>query len=164
MTNHLLAVAALLGISGTVLAASHDAHGAAPPACKVQGVWERIATISGGKRTDYTSARQAKTVTKGHFMWFEAANHRDTIPLKTALDTARHYEVSGGYGTYDVSDHKYTEHISLFVDPAYEGKSFSSSCRVEGNQWFHSYRVGDLGGMTGRSPNDSITEIWRRVE
>jgi hypothetical protein len=164
MTNKLLAVAVLLGISGTVLAASHEARGSAPPACNVRGVWERVATISAGKRTDYTAARQAKTVTKSHFMWVEAATHRDTIPLKTALDSARHYEVSGGYGTYDVADHKYTEHISLFVDPTYEGKSLSSSCRVEGNQWYHSYRVGDLSGFSGRSPNDSITEIWRRVE
>ncbi|GAC1458666.1 MAG: hypothetical protein PVSMB1_08560 [Gemmatimonadaceae bacterium] len=164
MTNKLLAVGALLGISGTMLAWSHDAHGSAVSGCNVRGVWERVATIGAGKRTDYTTARQYKTVTKGYFMWVEGAVHRDTIPLKTPLDSARHYGVSGGYGTYDVSGHKYTEHISFFVDPAYERKSFTSSCRVVGNQWYHSYRIGDLGGIAGRSPNDSITEIWRRVE
>jgi hypothetical protein len=159
MTNKLLAVASLLGIFGTVLAARHDAHGSAPPACKVQGVWERIATIQAGKRTEFPRPRQAKVVTKRHFMWYETAARRDTIPLRTALDSARYSAGAGGYGTYDVSDHKYTEHIDLFVSPAFEGKSLTASCRVEGKEWYHSYKASDLGGTS-----DSVTEIWRRVE
>jgi hypothetical protein len=165
MTRKLLAGMMVLGLSGSVLAANREANGSAPPACKVQGVWERVATISAGKRTDFTTARQAKIVTRNRFMWLEAANHRDTIPLRATVDSLRYSAMAGGYGTYDVSGHKYTEHINLFVEPKTEGKSFTASCRVEGNQWFHTYRASDIDAtMPGRNPNDSTTEIWRRVE
>jgi hypothetical protein len=165
MTKKLLAATMLLGISGTVLASNREVRGSAPPACKVQGVWERVATIRAGKRTEFTGARQSKIVTRKRFMWVEASNRRDTIPLRTTVDSLRHYAMAGGYGTYDVSGHKYTEHINLFVEPKTEGQSFTASCRTAGNQWFHTYRAADLDGtMPGRNPNDSTTEVWRRVE
>jgi hypothetical protein len=162
MTKRLLAATIVLGISGTVLASNHDVRGAAPPACKVQGVWERVATIAAGKRTEFTGARQVKVVTKKHFTWVEAANHRDTIPLRTTLDSLRYYEMAGGYGTYDVSGHAYTEHINLFVNPKSEGQSFTAGCRVDGNRWYHTYRASDLDGPS--ASRDSTTEVWRRVE
>lgn len=165
MTKKLLAATMLLGISGTVVAANRDVHGSAPPACRVQGVWERVATIDGGKRQEYTGARQYKVVTKKHFMWLGGATRRDTLPLRTALDTARFYEVGGGYGTWTVSGHRYTERIEVFVDSRVEGKSLTTSCRTEGNRWYHTLRPGDLDTpLAGRAATDSITEIWRRVE
>ena len=167
MTKKLLAATVLLGISGTVLASNRDVLGSAPAACKVQGVWEMTAQIQSGKRTEFTGAREWKLVTKKHWMWLAGATRRDTLPLKTPLDTARYYAISGGAGTYDVSGHRYTEHIGLFVDPSFEGKSLTASCRIEGNRWYHTWRVGDLGtppaGSTMQAA-DSITEIWRRVE
>ena len=164
MTKKLLAATMLLGISGTVVATNRDVLGSAPRACKVQGVWEMVATIQAGKRTEFTG-RERKLVTKKHWMWLAEATRRDTLPLKTALDTARYYAIGGGSGTYEVSGHRYTEHIDLFVAPSYEGKSLTASCRIDGNQWYHTFRAADIGEpLAGRSPADSTTEIWRRVE
>ncbi len=167
MTKKLLAATMLLGISGTVVASNRDVHGSAPPACRVQGVWERVATIQAGKRQEFTGARQRKVVTKKHFMWLTAATRRDTLPLRTALDSARFYAIQGGSGTYNVVGHKYTEHIDLFVDQRLEGKSLPTSCRIEGNRWYHTYLPSDIDTpLAGAGPasTDSTTEIWRRVE
>jgi hypothetical protein len=166
MTNKLLAATMLLGISGSVIAAGRDVHGSAPPACRVQGVWDLVASVQAGKRTEFTVGRQRKIVTKKHWMWLEAANRRDTLPLKTPLDSAHYYALNGGFGTYDVSGHRYTEHINLFVAPRLEGKSLTASCRVEGKQWFHTFLASDLSTGPSATPmsKDSVTEIWRRVE
>ena len=165
MPNKLLAAAMLLGISGSVIAAGRDVHGSAPPACRVQGVWDMVARVQAGKRTEVTGFRQRKVVTKKHWMWLEADNRRDTLPLKTRLDTANYYSMGGGFGTYDVSDHHYTEHIDLFVEQKYQGKSLVASCRVEGNQWFHTFLLADVAiGPITPAMRDSVTEIWRRVE
>ena len=166
MRKQLLATTMLLGISGTVLVSNHDVLGSAPAACKVQGVWEMTAQIQGGKRTEFTGARERKVATKKHWMWLERANRRDTLPLSTPLDSARYYSISGGAGTYDVLGHRYTEHIDLFVFPQFEGKSLSASCRIEGDRWYHTWRLGDLDapGVNNPMAADSITEIWRRVE
>jgi len=164
MTKNLLAATMLLGISGTVLVSNRDVLGSAPPACKVQGVWEMTATIQAGKRTEFTGAREWKLVTKKHWMWLAARTRRDTLPLRTPLDSARYYGVSGGSGTYEVSGHRYTEHLDIFVDPRFEGRSLTASCRIVGNQWYHSFRDFDLL-PAGQAPSaDSTTEIWRRVE
>ena len=166
MTKKLIAATMLLGISGTVLGANRDVLGSAPAACKVQGVWERVATIQKGKRTEFTGSKQFKLVTRTHYMWLAEATRRDTLPLRTALDSATFYSIGGGYGTYQVAGHKYTEHLDLFVDPRLEGKTLTASCRVEGNRWYHVFRASDLdtpAAGTTASP-DSTTEIWRRVE
>ena len=166
MTNKLLGATMLLGISGSVIAAGREVHGSAPPACGVQGVWDLVASVQAGKRTEFTGARQRKVVTKKHWMWLVAANRRDTLPLRTSLDTANYYSISGGFGTYDVSDHHYTEHIDLFVEQKLQGKSLVASCRVDGNQWFHTFLASDLATQPATTPasKDSVTEIWRRVE
>jgi hypothetical protein len=166
MTNKLLAATMLLGVSGSVIAASRDVHGSAPPACQVQGVWDLVASVQAGKRTEFTGAQQRKVVTKKHWMWLAGATRRDTLPLRTALDTANYYSVSGGFGTYDVSGHRYTEHIDVFIDPKLQGKSLTASCRIDGNQWHHTYLASDLSTQAGAVPmsKDSVTEIWRRVE
>lgn len=166
MTKRMLSAAMLLGISGSVIAAGRDVHGSAPPACKVQGVWEMIASIQAGKRAEFTGVTERKLVTRKHWMWLSAATRRDTLPLKTALDTANYYGINGGYGTYDVSGHRYTEHIDVFVAPALQGKSLTASCRIEGKQWFHTYLASDLGPQPApaSASKDSITEIWKRVE
>lgn len=163
MTKNLLAATLLLGISGTVLASSSELRGSAPPGCRVQGVWERVATVQAHKRTEYSGARQRKVVTKRNYMWLAEEARRDTLPLKTVADTARFYAMSGGSGTYQIAGNKYTEHLDLFVDPKFEGKTFTASCRVEGNTWYHSFLSSTLGDTT-RAGRDSTTEVWRRVE
>jgi hypothetical protein len=166
MRNKLLAGTLLLGLSGSMIAASRDVHGSASPACRVQGVWEMVASIQAGKRTEFQGATQRKLVTKKHWMWLAAATRRDTLPLRTPLDTANYYSINGGYGTYDVSDHRYIEHIDAFVEPKLQGKSLTASCRIEGKQWFHTFLASDLATQPAAAPasRDSITEIWKRVE
>ncbi len=166
MTKKLLAATMLLGISGSVIAANRDVHGAAPPACRVQGVWDLVASVQAGKRTEFTGALQRKIVTKKHWMWLAGSSRRDTLPMRTALDTANYYSIGGGAGTYNVSGNHYTEHIEFFVDPKLQGKSLTASCRVAGNQWFHTYLPSDLSTGPSATPmsRDSVTEIFRRVE
>jgi hypothetical protein len=165
MRKKLIAVTIVLGISGMLIAANRDAHGSAAAACKVQGVWERVATIQAGKRDEFVGARQQKVVTKKHFMWLTSASRRDTLPLRTALDSAAYFGVQGGSGTYTVAGNKYTERVELFVDPRLEGKTLTSSCRISGNQWFHTYLASDIDlPVAGRPVVDSTTEVWRRVE
>jgi hypothetical protein len=165
MTNKLLSAAMLLGISGSVIAAGRDVRGSAPPACRVQGVWDLVASVQAGKRTEFTGT-QRKVVTKKHWMWLGAAARRDTLPLRTPLDTANYYSIGGGYGTYDVSSHRYIEHIDVFVAPKLQGRSLVASCRIEGNRWYHTFLSSDLSTGPSATPasRDSITEIWRRVE
>ena len=168
MTKKLLTAIVLLGTSVTVLATTRNVRGSAAPACRVQGVWELVASVQSGKRTEFTGARERKIVTKKHWMWLSATSRRDTLPLRTPLDSARVYSVFGGSGTYDISGHRYTEHIDLFVDPRLQEKSLTASCRITGNQWYHTYLTSDLNspvsGAAARASTDSITEIWRRVE
>ena len=167
MKKRLLGAAVLLGVSGFVLAPRGEALGSAQSSCKVQGVWERVATIQSGKRTEFTGARQRKLVTKKHHMWLAEEARRDTLPLKTTADTTRFFWVNGGSGTYQVAGNRYTENLDLFSDPRLEGKSLNARCRTDGKWWYHTYLASDLdtpaAGAAPASP-DSTTEIWRRVD
>jgi hypothetical protein len=162
MKEKLLAVTTLFAISATVLASSNASNSAAP-ACRVQGVWERVSTRQGGKTTAFTGARQRKAVTKRNYMWLEEETRRDTLPLRTVSDTARYYGMSGGSGRYEVVGNKYIEHLDMFVDPKFEGKTFAASCRVDGNTWYHSFLSSTLGDTTAAG-RDTTTEVWRRIE
>lgn len=167
MKKKLLGATMLLGISGTVLASNRDALGSAPPNCRVQGVWQRVATIEAGKRQEYTGARQHKLVTKKHHMWLAEATRRDTLPLVTAADSSRFFWMNGGSGTYEVAGNRYTERLDLFSDPRLEGKTLKATCRIVGNNWYHSFVASQLAApVAGAAPasTDSITEIWRRLE
>jgi hypothetical protein len=165
MTKRIFAVTMVLGISGTLLAANGDARGSAQRTCRVQGVWERVATLQSGKRQEYTDARQRKVVTKKHHMWLNSAARRDTLPLRTTVDTLNFYWVSGGSGTYEVAGSRYTEHLDMFTDPRLEGKKLTASCRVDGNRWYHTFLPSDIDSPApGQAAADSITEVWRRVE
>lgn len=164
MPRKMLVATMLLGISGTVFAANRDASGAAQRGCRVQGVWERVATLQSGKRQEYTGARQRKVVTKKHHMWLNSEARRDTLPLRTLADTLNFYWVSGGSGTYEIAGSRYTEHLDMFSDPRLEGKSLKASCRVDGNRWYHTFRPSDLDSPAPGQATDSITEVWRRVE
>lgn len=164
MKTKLLAVTTLFAVSATMLAASGNVSNSAAPACRVQGVWERVSTIQGGKTTAYAGAKQRKVVTKRNYMWLGEETRRDTLPLRTVADTARYYGMSGGSGRYEVVGNKYIEHLDLFVDPKLEGKVFTATCRVEGNTWYHSFRSSDLGDTTLAGRSGPTTEVWRRVE
>lgn len=167
MKKKLLGATVLLGLTGTMLASDGYASGPAQAACRVQGVWERVATIQAGKRTEYTNARQRKLVTKKHHMWLSEEARRDTLPLRTTADTTRYYWVNGGSGTYQVAGNVYTENIDLFSDPKIEGKTLKAKCRTEGKWWYHSFVASQLDTPAAGAPpasTDTTTEIWRRVE
>ncbi len=163
MKKKLLAVTTLFAISATMIASRSSVSNPAAPACRVQGVWERVSTMQSGKTTAFAGARQRKVVTKKNYMWLEEEARRDTLPLRTVADTARFYGMSGGSGKYEVVGNKYIEHLDLFVDPKFEGKVFTASCRIQGNTWYHSFLSSDLGDTT-RAGRDTTTEIWRRIE
>lgn len=162
MTKGFLAATALFALAGVTIAASGE-RGTVPPRCRVQGLWERVATIQAGKRAEFRGARQLKMLTANNYMWLAGELRRDTLPLRTVADTARYYGMSGGAGTYRIVGNKYTERLTLFVDPKFEGRDFTSSCRVQGNTWYHSFLARDLGDTTAAG-RDTTTEVWRRIE
>lgn len=164
--KRLLVVTMVLGISGATLAFDRNTSPSTAAPCRIQGAWERVATIQARKRTEYTGARQTKFVGKKHYMWIAGESRRDTLPLRTVADTARVFSMGGGFGTYELVGDRYTEHLDLFVDPRLQGKTLKASCRVDGNRWYHTFLASDLAiPVAGQTVStDSTTEVWRRVE
>jgi hypothetical protein len=104
-----------------------------------------------------------KVLTDRHFMFVGQAARRDTLPLKTAMDTLRAYQISGGAGSYTTSGTAYTEHLDLFVIPSWVGTAFRATCRIEGGLWYHSFT--DPNDTTaGPGPYQHLIEVWRRLE
>ncbi len=144
----------------TVLAA----HPARPRAgCQVRGAWELVSVSVDGKDQPLAGWRQVKVVTGRHFIWVGHAARRDTLPLRTELDTLRAYQAVGGAGTYTTSGTAYVEHLDLFYDPGMVGTSFKATCRMEGNTWHHSFTApNDTTKSAG--PYAHVAEVWRRIE
>src|SRR2546429_3092217 len=66
--------------------------------CRVRGVWELVSVSQNGKDQPLAGYRGMKVLTDRHFMFVGQAAKRDTLPLKTELDTLRAYQMSGGAG------------------------------------------------------------------
>src|SRR5256885_2783685 len=80
-----------------LLRATNDVH---PDAgCRVRGVWELVSVSQNGKDQPLAGYRGMKVLTDRHFMFVGQAAKRDTLPLKTELDTLRAYQMSGGGGS-----------------------------------------------------------------
>jgi hypothetical protein len=104
-----------------------------------------------------------KVLTEHHFMFVGQAARRDTLPLKTAMDTLRAYQISGGAGTYSTSGSTYVENLDFFVIPSWIGTSFKATCVIKGGLWYHSFT--DPNDTTaGPGPYQHFTEVWKRVE
>ena len=132
-------------------------------ACQVRGVWDLVSVSQDGKDQPLAGYREMKVLTARRFMWIGHAAKRDTLPLKTELDTLRAYQISGGAGTYTTSGATYIEHLDLFMIPSWIGTSFKATCRIEGGRWYHSWTLpNDTTGAPG--PYQHIVEVWRRVE
>jgi len=146
------------------LAALMTTNDAGPEAqCQVRGVWELMSVSQDGKDQPLAGYQQMKVVTAHHFMWLGQAAKRDTLPLKTQLDTLRAYQIGGGAGTYTASGNSYVEHLDLFIVPSWVGTSFKAMCRIEGNRWYHSFTMpNDTTAAPG--PYQHVVEVWRRVE
>ncbi|HEU4995259.1 MAG TPA: hypothetical protein VFT29_10565 [Gemmatimonadaceae bacterium] len=131
--------------------------------CQVRGVWELAASIVDGKDRPLAGYKQRKLVTERYWMWLGMQARRDTLPLKTQADSLRLYLLGGGGGTYTTSGSTYVEHIDIENDPSWVGTSFTATCRVEGDRWYHSFTIPNDTSKT-KEQIHRLTEVWRRVE
>lgn len=173
---------ATLAITASCLAAAYARAQPVPPAgrggaaprraarpavlgttCQVEGVWDLVATsVNGAAAAPRRGYHERKLVTRGHFMWLGEQLQRDTLPLRTQLDSLRALSISGGSGTYTTSGNTYTERLDYFYDPRLVGQTVRAVCRVEGDLWYHSFRA--LDHATASPTNPVILEqTWRRV-
>lgn len=131
--------------------------------CQIEGVWGLVSVTEDGQDRPLRGFRERKIVARGHFMWLGSDARRDTIPLRTAADSLRARQVSGGTGTYSLAGNTYTEHLDYFVLPNLEGTDFPATCRTEGDRWYHSYPMNAASGMATSGPQRMKTEAWRRI-
>src|SRR5207244_8958306 len=110
--------------------AGNDVHAAA--GCQVRGVWELVSVSQDGKDQPLGGYRGMKVLTDRHFMFLGQAARRDTLPLKTEMDTLRAYQISGGAGTYTTSGTTYVERTAFFVIPRWGGGALSAQSRDGG--------------------------------
>src|SRR2546422_5834110 len=85
-----------LALPSEFLRATNDVHRDA--GCQVRGVWELVSVSQNGKDQPLAGYRGMKVLTDQHFMFVGQAAKRDTLPLKTEMDTLRAYQMSGGAG------------------------------------------------------------------
>ena len=159
MSKALNSMAASLLLVAALGLASQSSATAATVSCSVVGTWELTGITVNGKAIA-SPGQQRKIVTAGHFMWLNQATRRDTLPLKTLVDTLMAYRVGGGSGTYLLKGDSYVEHIDYFVDPAFIGKDWKATCRTEKNHWVHSYTQPSAAGEAPQA----VVEDWRRLE
>ena len=129
--------------------------------CNIQGVWDLVNVTVGDRKEPVAGWKQRKVVTARHFMWVAQAERRDTLPLRTALDSMRVGMVGAGAGSYTLNDSTYTETIEFFNDPAFIGKPWPATCRTVGDRWYHSFTQ---PARTGPDSGARVVEEWRRVE
>ena len=144
-----------------VLRATNDVRRDA--ACQVRGVWALVSVSQDGKDQPLAGSRTMKVLTDRHFMFVGQAAMRDTLPLKTPVDTLRAYQITGGAGTYTTSGTTYIEHLDIFVIPSWIGTSFKATCRIEGDLWYHSFTEPN-DTTAGPGPYQHFIEVWRRLE
>src|SRR2546421_7006135 len=83
------------------LGATNAVHPGA--SCQVRGVWELVSVSQNGKDQPLAGYRGMKVLTDRHFMFVGHAAKRDTLPLKSEMDTLRAYQMSGGGGGHTPS-------------------------------------------------------------
>jgi hypothetical protein len=131
-------------------------------ACQVEGVWELVSVADSGRPREMPGYRQRKVVARGHFMWLGEPGRRDTVVARTAADSLRRYQMSGGSGTYTLAGNTYTELLDYFVDPAMRGQRFPALCRTEGDRWYHTYPPPTGASAANNDPPQTL-EVWRRI-
>ncbi len=131
--------------------------------CPVRGVWDLVSVSVDGKDQPLNGYKQMHVLTERYSIWIGQSAKRDTLPLKTEIDTLRAYRIPGGAGTYSTSGTSYTEHLNYFFIPSWVGTSFKATCRIEGDRWYHSFTLPN-DTTAARGPYQHITEVWRRME
>jgi hypothetical protein len=151
-------VSTLVLVAGTGLAVAHrDLRGGANADCKVNGVWEMVSQTYKGKTTMVSTGHKyhaRKIVADGYFMWLEEDLRRDTLPLKTTLDSLNYFFQQGGSGKVKVSGSSYVETPDYFGDAKAVGQPWTFTCRIDGKKWYH-----DQVPKT----DSSISEVWEKI-
>ena len=141
--------------------AGSDTAGGATSACDVQGVWELVSTTVNGAAEPLNGRQQRKIVSARHFIWVSQAARRDTLPLRTPVDSLRVVLMGAGAGTYTLRDSTYTENIEFFNNPTFIGRPWTATCQTQNDVWRHKFVVPD---SAGREAGTVVVEEWRRVE
>jgi hypothetical protein len=153
-------------LAGTALSlalVAFPARGAtAQPPCRVEGTWDLVSVTVDGKDEPLAGYQQRKVVGGGRFMWLGQAARRDTLPMRTALDSMRATSMAGGAGTFTLVGNAYTEKLDYFLDPSLLGHSMRATCRTEGDRWTHSFTT-PFDTVTSKAPRQQVVELWRRV-
>ena len=144
-----------------VVGATSRSHQAA---CPVRGVWELMSVSSNGKDQPLNGLKQLKIVTQRYWMWVGADAKRDTLPLKSEADSVRRFLIGGGAGTYTATGNSYVEHIEVFNDPTWIGKSWKATCHMAGRLWHHSFPFPQDSTGVARDSIAHFVETWRKVE
>jgi hypothetical protein len=163
MVSYRLAVFPIVVACGLVGTGARARDTGPEGVCRLRGVWELVSVTTDGKDQPLNGYKGMKMLSEKHFMFVGQAARRDTLPLRTELDTLRAYQIPGGAGTYTTSGNRYIERLDYFVIPSWIGTSFTATCRVEGDRWYHSF-TDPNDTTTARSPVQHIVEVWRRVE
>jgi hypothetical protein len=128
----------------------------------VEGTWDLVSVTVDGKPMPLGGHQQRKVVGGGRFMWLGQAARRDTLPMRTALDTLRATSIAGGAGTFTLAGDTYTERLEYFSDPSLLGQSLRATCRTEGDRWHHAFMV-PWGAASSTTPRQRVEEVWRRL-
>src|SRR5256884_5924289 len=103
--------------------------------CRVRGVWELVSVSQNGKDQPLAGYRGMKVLTDRHFMFVGQAAKRDTLPLKTELDTLRAYQMSGGAGGPTPPRPTRQKKIQSFFFPRRVGGPLPGARRTERGVW-----------------------------
>lgn len=132
----------------------------------IQGVWRMLSQKVDGEEMLTASASQLKFITAKNWVFIAqdkdktiaALERKSQDPLKDYMDA-----FGAGAGIYELSGNTYTETVEKFPDPAYIGRSFSFTVKVEGNRF---YQSGSFPVFeNGEKIQDSLLEeVYERVE
>lgn len=127
---------------------------------KLVGTWQLIDALQIHKdttiHTNLPGTKMIKIINDTHFSFL---NH----DLKSKTDTTKSdlYFVAGG-GSYDLADHRYTEHLEYCTARGYEGNDFSFDLEIRGDTLIQK-GVEALKDLGIGEENLQIVEIYVRV-
>ena len=100
-----------------------------------------------------------------HFLFAEQSPVRRRLPATASdsilLESLRGF--FGGFGTYSFDGVNYTEHIKVFTNPNFVGRSIPFCCEFINDLWIQ--RGIFPASLLGNGEEDyEITEVWKRIE
>ena len=146
---------------GAVGAGRRPTAPTAGDACDVEGVWESVSLTMDGRRLPTLGRPARKIHTRGHYLEVGAAARRDTLPLRSALDTLRARAVFAGAGRYRVRGDTFIQTVDLFSDPRMEGATLVGRCRTAHDTLVYEFTI--PADRTGSGRAVHVSEAWHRV-